>query len=264
MKLSASNIGWHKADDDFVLRQLMYLGFSGLEFAPSKVTNQIPYSKAAINESRKYFTKVFENFGLRPSSMQSIWYGVNRNIFNSAEDNSWLIEYTIRAMDYSREVGCKNIVFGCPLNRNLQDAHNAGYAIKFFSKIEEYASSIGINFAIEANPRIYSTNFLNTHNEVFNFLINHDLYGLRINYDIGAAISNFEKSSSVTKMKNMISHVHISEPFLNPIRPRKRHMSFKKIFENNYDGYVSIEMKAIEKEYFCGVASYVRSIFSDI
>ncbi|MDR0676808.1 MAG: sugar phosphate isomerase/epimerase, partial [Elusimicrobiota bacterium] len=67
-----------------------------------------------------------------------------------------MLDYTKRAVDFSVAVGCENVVFGCPKNRNIpNDINNAlDIASNFFSQIAAYAVKNRIVIALEPNPTV--------------------------------------------------------------------------------------------------------------
>jgi sugar phosphate isomerase/epimerase len=173
--------------------------------------------------------------------MQSIWYGRTENIFRSAEERTALIEYTKRAADFAAAVGCGNLVFGCPKNRNIADSTECieETAIKFFAAIASYAAANGAVVALEPNPPIYGTNFINTTEQAFEFCRKLGNRGLKVNADLGTMIHYGEPVSLIADNLGLVNHIHISEPKLVPLERRELH---KEILTLAFDGYFSIEM----------------------
>ena len=67
--------------------------------------------------------------------------------------------------------------------------------------------------------------------------------GIRVNVDLGTIIHNEEDVYSLKQISEYINHVHISEPFLNLIKPREIHQQLFTILKDlDYSGFVSIEM----------------------
>ena len=88
--------------------------------------------------------------------MQSIWYGHQEKIFGSKEERRVLVKYTKKAIDFAEIIGCKNLVFGNPKNRDTDDVlGNYPTAIDFFREIGDYALEHHTTIAIEPNPTIY-------------------------------------------------------------------------------------------------------------
>ena len=66
----------------------------------------------------------------------------------------------------------------------------------------------------------------------------------KLNLDMGTVIENGEDLSILYDKPEIINHVHISEPYLEPVTKRKIHEGLRVLLDKvNYGGYVSIEMK---------------------
>ena len=74
-----------------------------------------------MHSAQRWAEKLKREYDLSVVSLQSIWYGRNESLFGSYEERQALLEYTKRAIDFACAVGAKNIVFGCPKNRNIED-----------------------------------------------------------------------------------------------------------------------------------------------
>ena len=131
MKLSVSNIGWEAKYDQEIYTELNRLGFQGIEIAPTRIFGEKPYEKG--NEAKEFCKKLWEKYGLKISSMQSIWYGRNEKIFASLKEREILIDYTKRAIDFAEKLECRNLVFGCPKNREMFSNMQEKIAIDFCS-----------------------------------------------------------------------------------------------------------------------------------
>jgi len=261
MKLSISNIAWSEQLDEEMYEYMANCNFSGLEIAPTRIIKEAPYEH--IEEAKKIANELYERYHLEIPSMQSIWYGRQEKIFGSIEEREELLNYTKKAIDFAGQINCKNMVFGCPKNRvigNLQEEYKI--ALDFLGKIGDYAKDKRVIFAIEPNPTIYNTNFINTTEEAINLVKDINKESIKVNIDLGTIIQNNEDINILQNNIKWISHVHISEPNLEYIKPRKLHRELLKILnENNYKGYVSIEMKNqndIEK--VKEIINYINSI----
>ena len=117
--------------------------------------------------------------------------------------------------------------------------------------------------AIEANPPIYNTNFINTTKQALDFISRIDTSGLRLNLDVGAMVYSREGVSVLYGYEKYINHVHISEPYLKPIEKRAIHKELASYLkEVNYKGYVSIEVgKQEDTESLFSMMDYVCSVF---
>ena len=236
-------------------------GFSGLEIAPTRVFPEKPYSD--LNMARNWSQDLFENTGFSVSSMQSIWYGRQEKIFATASERKILIEYTKKAIDFAESIGCRNLVFGCPRNRNMPDDTDFSIAVNFFREIGDYAAEHHTVVGMEANPPIYNTNFINTTEQAISLIQQVGSNGFKLNLDLGTMIYNQENISIFKGRADLINHVHISEPGLKRIIERSLHREIADFLkENQYKGFVSIEMGRQDNlEVISDVCNYIREIF---
>lgn len=242
MKLSISNIAWGNEYDEEMYQYLVSNHFQGIEIAPTRLVANNPYDN--IDSSKEIVNLLKEKYNLNISSMQSIWFGRHENIFGSDEERRLLIEHTKKAIHYARAIGSENLVFGCPKNRNMDDSSKYDVALEFFKELGDYANQYGVVIALEPNPVIYNTNFLNKTEEAIDFVRKINSKGLQINLDLGTVIWNNEDLDKVLDDIEMIHHIHISEPNLAQIEKRELHYKLKNILQKKeYGRYVSIEMK---------------------
>lgn len=261
MKLSISNIAWDTKDNASVFQLMEKYGFSGLEIAPTKLVLENPYDH--IDEAKKYAEALYKDHSLVIPSMQSIWYGRNEKIFGSEGERESLLEYTKKAIDYASAIGCHNLVFGCPRNRNINDMSDYDIAVSFFKEIGNYAYSKHTCIGMEANPPIYNTNFINDTVSAMKLIEDVGSKGFLLNLDIGTMIYNQEKTDILSRNTHLINHVHVSEPHLKLIERRNIHAELKELLiANNYTGYISIEMGLTDDLHLIeGTMKYVREVF---
>ncbi len=260
MKLSYSNIGWSKEDDERVYAMLFEQGFSGVEIAPTRIFDPPAYEKTG--EAERFCAELFERFGLCIPSMQSIWYGVQDSIFGDADERARLRSYTRKALDFADACSCRNLVFGCPKNRNMPKGALESTAVDFFAGICADAYEHGAVIALEANPPIYNTNYLNT-TESAAVLARSLGAGAGLNLDFGTIVYNNEPIEALEEYMDVINHVHISEPYLAPLEKRAEHAKLARLLrESGYDGYVSIETKCADYKTVRKTADYIRGVFA--
>ncbi len=261
MKLSISNIAWDSENDKKVYELMKKYSYEGLEIAPTKVFFENPYEK--LEKADMWRKDLNDKYGFKISSMQSIWYGKKERLFGTNEERKELQNYTEKAIDFAKMIECKNLVFGSPKNRNLEENENSGKAKEFFKSIGEYAFKNNTVIGMEANPTIYNTNYINDTKSALELIKTVDSRGFLLNLDIGTVISNNENIEEILGNVEYINHVHISEPWLKIIEKREIHKKLKSILKNeNYKGFVSIEMAKVEKiEEIEKVMEYVREVF---
>ena len=137
-----------------------------------------------------------------------------KKFFGSVEERNELIEYTKKAIDFASIINCNNLVFGCPKNRNIQNENDYEIALKFFKTIGEYAQQKHTVFAIEPNPTIYNTNFINTTKQAYDIVKDIDCKAVKVNVDLGTIIENNENIEIIEENIHLVNHIHISEPNL--------------------------------------------------
>lgn len=260
MKISISNIAWKKEQDEEMYKYISDHKLDGIEIAPTRIIEEQPYEN--IEKAVEFAKKMKEVYNLEISSMQSIWYGKQGNIFNK-EDAKMFIEYTKKSIDFAEAIGCKNLVFGCPKNRNIPQEQKEEEIIYFFRKLGEYAKAKKTIITIEPNPTIYGTNFINTTKQAFDFVKKINCEGIKVNVDFGTIIENKEDLNIIFENINLVNHIHISEPNLVKVEKRKEHQQLSEFLKSiNYDRYISIEMKQTESiEDVKEVINYVSEIF---
>jgi len=237
MNLSISNIAWSKELDEEIYQFLNKQGVTAIEIAPTRIFPENPYDN--LKEACEYSKIIKDKYNLSISSIQSIWYGISESIFGSEKDREKLIDYTKKAIDFANVINCENLVFGCPKNRNIPSKGSLCYAIDFFKEVGDYAKQNNTIIAIEPNPVIYNTNFINTTKEAFEFCRIVDNKAIKVNVDLGTIIYNNEDFSTVKDSIELVNHIHISEPMLEPIEKRALHAELKYL---QYNKYFSIEM----------------------
>lgn len=261
MKLSISNIAWDTLNDEKIYSMMEKYGFKGLEIAPTKVMGENPYEK--LEEAKIWKEEIKKKYNLEISSMQSIWFGKTENLFDSKKEEKVLMDYTKKAIDFANVIECKNLVFGSPKNRNINEGKSSKNEKEFFKVLGEYAYKKNTIVGMEANPTIYNTNYINDTKSALELVKKVNSKGFLLNLDLGTIISNNENLTILQNNVKYISHVHISEPWLKMIEKREIHKNLKKILLNeNYKRFISIEMtKFNEIKKIENVIKYIKEIF---
>ncbi len=245
MKLAISNIAWETQNDSYVYGLMKKYGYSGLEIAPTRIFPENPYKN--LEEAAEWSSTLKWKYGFTVPSIQSIWFGRQEKMFSSEEEREILTDYTKQAIDFAVAIGCKNLVFGCPRNRNCKGGAKMDVAIAFFRELGEYAASRGTAIGMEANPPIYHTNYINDTMSALELIQQVGSEGFLLNLDVGTMIQNNEDVAELAGQVRYINHIHISEPGLRPIKVRRIHKELKKLLlTEQYEGYVSVEMGKTE------------------
>ena len=261
MNISISNIGWSYESDHKVYDIMKEYGLTGLEIAPTRIFAVNPYND--LEAARRWRNELYSQYEFVIPSMQSIWYGRSEKIFGTEGERKTLISYTKRAIDFAEVIGCKNLVFGCPRNRSISETGDANIAIEFFREIGDYAFLHHTVIAMEANPPIYNTNFINKTSEAIELIEKVDSKGFLLNLDVGTMIENEEDMDVVKDKLHLVNHVHISEPGLKPIQKREIHNELAEMLKIvRYEGFVSIEVGKQERiDELEKMIQYVKNIF---
>lgn len=238
MKLSISNIAWAPEQDASMYALLVSLGYCGLEIAPTRLFPELPY--AHLSDARACSEALRVRYGLRVCSMQSIWFGRTERLFGDAAERDALLNHTKQAVLFAEALECPNLVLGSPKNRVLPDDSLRPLAVAFLREAGAFAALHGSVIAIEPNPDIYGTNFINTTKEAFSLCREVDCPGCKVNADLGAMIYNGEPIALLREQIDLVHHIHVSEPMLEPIERRALHAELRAL---DYDGWISIEMK---------------------
>lgn len=262
MKIAISNIGWKSIDDQLVYQYLKNKNISGLEIAPTRIIENQPYNH--IEQAKENIDIIKRKYGLEVCSMQSIWFGKTERIAQSRENRDNLFEYSKKAIEFANAINCRNLVFGCPKNRRIENEHEREIVNHFMFDLAEEAKKYDVVIALEPNPEIYQTNYINTTKQAIDFVNNLQHPNLMVNLDFGTMIENNESLSVIEGNVDIISHIHISEPFLKPICKRDTHKElFKLLKKEKYKRYISVEMgKCNDTELIFRTIEYVKDIFS--
>jgi sugar phosphate isomerase/epimerase len=261
MKLSISNIAWSAKHDEEMYAYLKETGFKGLEIAPTRIYPENPYNK--LSEAKDWAARLKEVYSLDISSMQSIWFGRDEKLFGTIEERNILIEYTKKAILFAEAVGCSNLVFGCPKNRDVEDVSaNYSVAIDFFRELGNFALDHNTVIGLEPNPKIYNTRFINTTEQAFELVSNVQSNGFLVNVDLGAILQNNEEVDIISGNIDLVNHVHISEPYLTVVEQSSLHIILKELLNKyKYNNFVSIEMKNQELSTIKSTVNYVKKVF---
>ena len=262
MKLSVSNIAWGAEQDGAMYARLARQGYQGLEAAPTRLFPERPYDR--LEEAAALAGRLREEHGLTVPSLQSIWYGRSENLFAGEGERAALLDYTRRAIDFAAALSCPNLVFGCPRNRAMNGRGDRETAARFFRALGDYAAARGAVVAMEANPPIYHTDFVNTTAEAFALADRVSSPGFLVNLDVGTMLENRERVDGLAGRVPLIHHVHLSTPGLGPVVPHPLHGELAALLrEEGYGGFVSIEMgSACGPEALYDAMDYVKELFA--
>ena len=236
MKLAISNIAWSSEEDEQMYFFLKSVGFEGLEIAPTRIILENPYDK--LDEAEDFKDKLKSDFNLGIPSLQGICFGRSEAIFGTEEERNSIKEHIKKAIEFANVLGSKNLVFGCPKNRIIRE-NQEDIALSFFDELGTYAIQKNTILSMEPNPDIYGTNFLNTTQQAIDFVKEINNQGLKVNVDLGTIIHNNENLDVIANNIDLINHIHISEPYLEPIIENEIHSELYKLLkECDYENFI--------------------------
>lgn len=254
MKLAISNIAWAPAERASAYALMRKHNLTGLEIAPGLFFSGAadPFVPTTV-EAAPVLAEM-QDAGLSFVSMQSLLFGVQgAALFGDAQAQDRFITGMRRAIAVAGRFGIPNLVFGSPGQRNVPDGLTAAaaqdIAVGVFRTLGDAAAAAGTKLGMEFNPAAYGTNFLNTHEEVADFVAAVDHPAVTIILDVGALHMNghFEQIESIApRLAPRVSHVHLSEPNLAPApaRPEQAARVIRAMEAAGYKGWFSVEMKA--------------------
>jgi sugar phosphate isomerase/epimerase len=252
MKLSISNIAWGIKEDENIASLMQQTEIKGLEIAPSKIVSE--FSKINGIDVIKY-KDYWLSKDIEIVAMQSLLFGhPEMTIFYDEMSRENTFNHLKFCIDVGKMLGAKAFVFGSPKNRYIPTESKIiakDIANEFFDRVGTYCHKNGVVLCLEPNPGEYGANFLCSTKDAFDFVQEVDNRGLMINIDTGTMIMNNEDYKEIMRTSlDYAGHIHISEPFLNPIDPnRSIYNELANILKySNYSGSVSIEMKALTED----------------
>ena len=244
MNLTISNLSWDFSDNELITKLLKKKKISFIEFSPDLLLNN---NFKKINKLK--IKKFWDSKSIKLYSMQSILYNIeNAYLFGNSIQRKNFLEEIKKKISLSKYFGTKIIVFGSPKNRktfNKKKFLLNKYSIQIFKKIANYSKKKNILFCLEANPKIYKSEYLNYTIEAIKLIKKINNSHLRINLDLSTMIANKENIEKIVGENiNLIKHAQVSVPYLSDIFKFKKEIKkFIKILKkNNYKSAISIEM----------------------
>lgn len=253
MRLAMSNIAWDPEQAREAYALLARHGVTGLEIAPGLAFAGAADPVAPDAAALARFAAERAEFGLELVSMQSLLFAVEgAQLFGTPDERAAFAHAMERAIALAGRIGVPNLVFGSPRQRShpatMPAAEARAQAGETFRRLGDRAAAAGAVIAIEPNPAVYGTNFLNTLAETAEFVAAVDHPAITLNFDIGALIAGGEAGAVAAiwhAAQGKVSHVHISEPALAPAPddPALLARVAASLIELGYAGWFSIEMR---------------------
>ena len=107
------------------------------------------------------------------------------------------------------------------------------------------------------------TNYLNGTADAFALVKRLDNPGLSVNLDLSTVLAQGEHLQSFIDDMQYVSHVHISEPGLVPIKRRPEHRELALLLGAvGYRGFVSVEMAHTDVDTIRRTMDYIAEVFA--
>jgi D-psicose/D-tagatose/L-ribulose 3-epimerase len=216
MRISVSNIAWHRRDDAAVAGLLAANRIDAIDVAPGRYfTDLTRVSDKEVDDVRRWW----EARGIEITGMQALLFGTDGlNLFGEPSVRERMLTYLGHVCRIARGLGARFLVFGSPRNRDrsgLDDQSAADIACDFFRRLGDVAANCGSVICLEPNPPAYGANFMidaATTSEIVRS-VGHP--AIRMQLDVGAMTLNGESPADVLAcVGDLVAHIHASEPGL--------------------------------------------------
>lgn len=215
-------------------------GINNVQIAPTTLTN-------GIWDFEKIDYSPFSQ--LKISSLQSITYGLQYNIFNSEEDRFNLLNH-IKLLSYHCKFNNINgLIFGCPKTRNINfeitDLNTTKEIfISFFRDVGKLLENTDIYIYIEPNATKY-VNFLNGIFDTAEIVLQINHPNIKLMLDIGHLNEN--ELYLIYQYRDIIYNIDISNEtmshFNNDLLNSSKFNTFKLYLNNiEYNRMINLEM----------------------
>ena len=235
--LSYSHISFRKFNEDSIVF-MKKQSISSLELAPAKV---VSFTKAEMLSYHKKFAGFLRNYEICVSSMQSLMYEFDCQIYTSKLEMQLAYDHLLNVIDIAKLYDCPHLVFANPKNRRKGSYYSTEVELEFFTKIAQICKSADIICGVEANPPIYGTDTLNTNREVIELINQVNSKYLRWNFDLASFVYDGLDNSFILQNLSLISNVHLSEIGLADFEDSKYQSFIRWLRDVGYCSNISFE-----------------------
>jgi D-psicose/D-tagatose/L-ribulose 3-epimerase len=247
VNLAFSNLAWPADDDAHILPRLPEHGFRFLEVAPTRLW---PDPLAQSTDEVAAARGVVEATGLRIVALQSLLFQrPELQLFGDAESRQGLFDHLLGMARLAAGLGATRLVFGSPGNRRrggLPVEQADEIAVELLARLGARAADLGVCFCIEANPTVYSCDYLTDAVASTAFVRAVDSPGVRLHLDTACmALAGDDAPERVSAGADVLAHVHASAPQLGAVGPEgpvNHEVIAAALRAVDYDGHVSVEM----------------------
>ena len=219
MRISISNIAWETEEDEKVSKLLSKYNIDAIDIAPSKYFNN--FSNTSIKDILK-IRNWWSDRGIEIIGMQSLLYGTEGlNIFGCDVIQKNMLNHLEEVCRIANYLDARRLVFGSPRNRDCYGLSNKTafeMATIFFQKLAKIAQKYNVVVCLEPNPKCYGSNFMISSEDTAAIVTAVNEPSIKMQFDTGAIAINGENPFQVcSEYKNLIGHIHLSDPNLTPL-----------------------------------------------
>jgi sugar phosphate isomerase/epimerase len=253
MRLALSSIAWDVEKESEVIDLMKGFGVNAVEIVPGKYFGELNrVSDDCMDKLRLRWLAS----GIEAVAMQSLMFGTKGlNIFGTASTQALMLSHLEIVCRIGGRLGAKKLVFGSPKSRDISGLEYTaalGIAIDFMKRLARIAEYYGVVICLEPNPTRYNANFMTTSDETDQVvrLVNHR--SIKMQFDTGSLTINHEDVEEVLqRSRDIIGHIHISEPDLLPLGSGGVDHERVSFFIKKYlpDYVASIEIRPQQEEF---------------
>tara|TARA_Y100001968_G_C19370047_1_gene724638 strand:- start:129 stop:965 length:837 start_codon:yes stop_codon:yes gene_type:complete len=219
LRLSISNILWDPNKDIEVAKILNNFNIDTIDIAPTKYFD---ISRNTSIEDVLNIKNKWAKYGINIYGIQSLFFNKrDLNMFGTSQERAKMLDHLQLTLDLVSFLGAKSLVFGSPINRNRGERSDNEVLMimtEFFNEIANMIQRYDIDLCIEPNPKEYNCNFITTTKEAVEVVKIINNKSIKIQLDTGSIFINKENIYQICKdYKNLIGHIHISEPRLKTL-----------------------------------------------
>jgi len=237
MRTAVSNLAWdNRVDRNF----FQYMKMEKIYWVELVFTKIAHWNHLTANEVKDYM-KFLRNEGMNCESAQSIFYQTEYNVVGTST-----LKHFEKLIVLAAAGGIKTLVFGSPSMRKKFPGWEKQLQ-ETFIKVDKMLEKISspINIVIEPNASIYGGEYFHSTSEIKDFIVGLNLKFIKTMVDThNSLLEGNDPSADLINNFKYISHIHVSEPELNPIN---KNIDFHKKFsetlkKTTYRGLITYEV----------------------
>ena len=240
MKLALSNFAWDTVESESIFNIIKKNGITGIECVLTKIKD---WSELTPQDIINYKSFLNDN-GITPYSIQSLFYNVK--CFD-VSDTETIISHFIKVIEYAKILEAKILVFGSPSLRKAIFGWE-DYLATIFKEVDKVLSGTNIIVAIEPNSSAYGGEFFITISEIVDFIKKYGFANIKTMIDThNLELENLSPTIEFLKYVDYITHIHVSEKNLMPLKPNDSHFSLSDTIKKyKYNGIITYEVNKSE------------------